>query len=229
MTARRGGMSGYGAAAAGAFAIAAAAAVTMVFGPDAEPDAYGVTRFSQRDVFFGVIIFLALVTGFGAVLAASAKNGLKGRHVLFALIGFFVVIFATNFGFISLATQSFPGVEVHEAYTRGQAYNDLLAERAEQARRGWTAALEPLYAEGALELRLAITDRDGAPVPNLVVEGELRRPATDAFDHVFVFDPDGDGYIAHMDGVGVGEWEFVARAHFADGAPFEANAEFWFR
>ncbi|WP_374763282.1 FixH family protein [Yunchengibacter salinarum] len=108
---------------------------------------------------------------------------LTGRHVLFGVIGFFAVVFGVNFIMAWLALDTFSGVSTSNAYERGRAYNDTLAEAKAQAALDWDMALETERGEGrALDLTFTIR-QNGAVVPGRPVTARIRRPARKDMDH----------------------------------------------
>ncbi len=136
---------------------------------------------------------------------ASESSGreLKGWHVLLIMLGFFGVMFAVNGVFLYHAITSFPGEDVKKSYVQGLSYNQTLAARAAQAELGWTAEAG-LQGE---ELIFRLHDRDGAPVSNLVVIGELRRFATQDADQAIIYSARSNGeYVAAAGALAPGQW-----------------------
>ena len=134
--------------------------------------------------------------------AASDKE-LKGWHVLLIMLGFFGVMFAVNGVFLYHAITSFPGEDVKKSYVQGLSYNDTLAAREAQAELGWTAQA----GHRGSELIFRLQDRDGAPLSNYVVVGELRRFATQKADQAIAYSarPDGE-YVAEASALAPGQW-----------------------
>ena len=128
---------------------------------------------------------------------------LKGWHVLLIMLGFFGVMFAVNGVFLYHAITSFPGEDVKKSYVQGLNYNDTLATRAAQAELGWTAEA----GLGVGELVFRLRDRDGAPLSNYAVIGELRRLATQDADQAIVFRARMNGeYVAEAGALAPGQW-----------------------
>ena len=72
------------------------------------------------------------------------ENGLKGKHVLFILLGFFSIVFAVNGVFLYDAISTLPGEERGATYEAGLRYNaTLAAERAQDSLR-WSHKAEVL-------------------------------------------------------------------------------------
>lgn len=109
-------------------------------------------------------------------MTATAMKQITGRHVLFALIGFFGVMFIANGIFIYLALSTFHGLDNPNAYERGLNYNDRIEAADKQSALGWS---HQVVAVGGGELQVSIRDRTGQPVTGLIVSGEIRRAVGD--------------------------------------------------
>ena len=109
----------------------------------------------------------------------EAVEGLKGRHVLMVLLGFFFVVFAVNGVFLYSAISTYTGIVSVEPYRKGLNYNQRIAADAAQQAQGWQEALE-VTRSGQVTLRL--TNRLGAPVEGLIVAGTFGRPSTAQHD-----------------------------------------------
>ena len=82
----------------------------------------------------------------------------------------FLVLFAVTGSFVKLALTSFTGLVSTNAYERGLAYDEVLAAEAAQAERGWQMAIEtPALSGEGQTMRVALTDRDGAPIRGAAV------------------------------------------------------------
>jgi nitrogen fixation protein FixH len=112
--------------------------------------------------------------------APAMRWTLRGRHVLFTLIGFFAVCVAVDGFMIYRALTTFGGVDNVNAYRDGLAYNDRIAQEERQSAAGWRDSVEVLA--DPQRLRLAILDRDGRSVPGIGVRATIARPATNRFD-----------------------------------------------
>lgn len=151
---------------------------------------------------------------------------ITGRHVLFALLGFFGVVFAANAIFIVLALRSFPGESEKKSYVQGLHYNDMLVERAKQAALGWRAEItrvERSESGGVIELR--IVDADGRALSSLNVEGILKRPTHAGEDIGLAFEELGKGvYLTQADAFPLGAWDLEAHAENSAGDHFDIAA-----
>lgn len=108
-------------------------------------------------------------------------SGIQGRHVLYAMLAFFGVIFAVNGLFLYFALGTYTGIVADEPYRKGLEYNQRIAADARQKALGWT---HKLSVDGRGEVVLALTDRSGVPVTGLGVTGIVGRPSTSAFDRI---------------------------------------------
>lgn len=149
--------------------------------------------------------------------ALTRSPGIRGKHVLLAMLAFFFVVIAVNAGFIIVALRSFPGEDEKRSYLQGLHYNKILDSRAAQAQLGWTAEarLAP-PADSATKSVLVVfdvRDRHGAPVEGLHVTGALRRPATTREDQALAFKEIGRGlYQASVGDIENGAWVIQGEA-----------------
>jgi nitrogen fixation protein FixH len=151
----------------------------------------------------------------------------RGWHVLAAMLAFFGAVIAVNAAFAVIAVRSFPGEDVRRSYLQGLQYNDTLAERRAQAELGWSAAVELAAGTAdSAEVRIRLTDRNGAALDGLAVAGDLQWPTNAQFDQALAFSPIGDGvYVARTGGVHPGRWRLRARAEGADARALDFEAE----
>jgi len=158
------------------------------------------------------------------------KAPLTGRHVLFAVIGFFAIIIAANIWFVAAAVGSFRGEDEQRPYLQGIAYNATLARRAEQARRGWRATIAAERLNGGIvRVTVVISGADGAPRTGAQLTGELRHPMDEHRDRPLRLTEIAAGrHQAQLSGVPGGTWDVVVTA--APGTvPFEGSRRLWLR
>lgn len=110
----------------------------------------------------------------------AKAQGLTGRHVLLALLGFFGFIFAVNGYFLSVALSTYSGVVSVEPYRKGLHYNDRIAAAERQGSLGWHD--EIALAHDGSRLTFSLHGADGVPVTGLQVSASVGRPATMADD-----------------------------------------------
>lgn len=145
--------------------------------------------------------------------AVPEKGRLKGWHVLVWLGGFFGVMLIANGIFLYSALTSFPGEDVRKSYLQGLTYNETLELREAQAARGWQAEIGLTGLVGSEAVLARISDRAGSGLGALVVEGTLRRAATDAADRSLTFVHQGDGlYRAETGALMPGRWQVAVTA-----------------
>ncbi len=156
-------------------------------------------------------------------------NGpLTGRGVLFWLIGFFGLIFATNGYFITMAVKSFSGEDEQKPYLQGIAYNDTLARRAEQRKLGWQATMSAArLPTGAVRIAVNLVQSDGSPEVTASLSGELRHPANEHLDRPLALKEIQPGhYQMDLTNVRPGFWDVMV-ANANDAKPFEAVRRVW--
>jgi nitrogen fixation protein FixH len=107
-------------------------------------------------------------------------DGLKGRHVLMALVVFFGVMLIANGIFVYFAVATFSGGDTSNAYRKGLDYNETLAAAERLAARGWQSQIA--YDDRTGRLSLTVRDRHAVPVTGLGIEAALSRPASDRED-----------------------------------------------
>lgn len=155
---------------------------------------------------------------------------LSGGKVLLWLVGFFGIVIAVNVYFISVSSATFRGEDEQKPYLQGVEYNDTLARRARQAGLGWTASIAAArLSNGTVRIDIAVRDRNGRPVTESGLAGELRHPADENRDHVLRFVQAAPGvYQATADQVAPGAWDVVVQSRAAT-TPFEASRRLWLR
>ncbi|MEM9027679.1 MAG: FixH family protein [Pseudomonadota bacterium] len=132
------------------------------------------------------------------------RKGMTGRHVLFAMLGFFGVIFAVNGVFLYFALKSYTGVVAVEPYRKGLAYNDRLVADARQKALGWSHTIS-LGSDGAV--RVDLRDRESRPVTGLALTATIGRASTSAHDlTVSLIEQEGGVYRANTPPRAAGSW-----------------------
>lgn len=145
-------------------------------------------------------------------MTAATDRGTRiaGRHVLFALLAFFGVMFLVNAIFVYFAISTFNGVETGDAYRQGLAYNSRIADEDAVRSRGWRGKMN---LEPSGNLTLSLTDKYGSAVPGLFVRAKLGRPATDKFDQAMTLQEVAPGnYQAPAGPLAKGNWVVAIEA-----------------
>lgn len=120
------------------------------------------------------------------------KRPLTGWHVFTGVALFFAVVIGINALMATLAVRTFSGEDVKKSYLQGLNYNQTLAQQAKDRALGWRVAAQ---ATARGYLTLAITDRAGTPLTDVLVKGRLRHPATTRRDIPLDAATDGTGHI----------------------------------
>jgi len=140
---------------------------------------------------------------------------LTGKHVLGAVIAFFVLLFIVNGAFIYAAVGSFRGEDVKGSYRQGLNYNETLAERRDQAALGWTAYVDTPDAQSnttdTRKLSVQLKDNAGQSIYGAEIKGRLRHPVDSDLDIPVVF-MSGQSYV-FPNTVSSGRWIFEATAY----------------
>lgn len=146
--------------------------------------------------------------------AATRKSfELKGAHVLAALLAFFGVTIGVNIAFATFAIRSYPGEDRQSPYQQGLHYNDTLKAREAQARLGWTIKPTLIPAKDGAMLLVKTAGANGIALPELTLDGTLRRPMADKFDTPLHFTAIGDGvFQASLPKLAPGLWELRGEA-----------------
>lgn len=145
--------------------------------------------------------------------APAPSFQITGRKVLVTMVCFFGVIAAVDGIMIYQAVSTFGGLATKDAYRKGLAYNQRIADSEAQSQLGWreTIAFEPV--SGALVVTLH--DRDGKPLDGMTVSALVGRPATNAYDRAVELQFKGGGrYEAMVPSLPNGTWmvDVAARA-----------------
>ena len=146
---------------------------------------------------------------------------LTGRKVLIIALAFFGVVLAANMAMLFAATGTFPGLVVKNSYVASQGFD---SKTAAQRALGWKASA--VYADGSL--MVTMTGRDGAPIPGLRLAAVVGRPASDRDDIALELAGAEGSYAAPLT-LAPGTWRVEITGTGADGASFEARAEFLVR
>jgi nitrogen fixation protein FixH len=118
----------------------------------------------------------------GAMSAAVTRKD-RGSWIPWLLLLFMLIVLAANGALIWLATTSWTGLAVDQAYEKGLAYNRNLEAARQQTALGWQPRLDARVVTGlSAEAELTITNRQGAPVTGAKVEAAFARPTQHGFD-----------------------------------------------
>ncbi len=157
----------------------------------------------------------------------KAETGLKGAHVLAALLAFFGIVFAVNGVLVFEALKTHSGVVAQEPYRKGLAYNDRIAADGLQSALGWKA---DVGFGSAGQVALTMLDRDDKPLSGLLIAGALGRPATERLDTKLSFAETTPGsYVASAGATDAGAWLVTIEARTEAPAATAGNPAFRLR
>jgi nitrogen fixation protein FixH len=148
---------------------------------------------------------------------ASGPSGAQPQRrslwIPWLFVGLMLLVVVVNGVMIYFAEHTFSGLDTQKYYEEGVDYNTSLKDAAASAALGWTAkaAIEP---NGAADtVRVAITDRSGAPVSGLHLALHLVRPVSTALDQFLDLRPTAPGvYAAEVKLPARGAWELRLEA-----------------
>lgn len=152
---------------------------------------------------------------------AAAPKMITGRHVLIAVVAFFVVVVGLDSLFTVWAVQTFPGEVSPRAYEDGLAYNRILAERRAEAALGWSSKVTQGSQPGQVTVRF--TDADGKPIEGLTVQADFHRPATQTGARSARLRSAVAGDYAGGPALADGAWDLTLTAADAQGREFQAR------
>jgi nitrogen fixation protein FixH len=138
---------------------------------------------------------------------------LTGRHVLWGMVGFFLVVAGVNGAMMALAIRTMPGLDARNGYEVSQRYNAEIARMDGQRRLGWKADISVSRRDGAAHVAVRLADADGAILSDLSVKARLLHPASRQLDHSLVLKPAPGGvYVAAAPDVAPGKWTIAIDA-----------------
>lgn len=200
---------------------------------------WAILAWPGADIFaIHLAIYLTVAYALGMV------GGSVGRQWHWApalIVGFFVVVIATNVVFLGVAEQGitgvfarllpeprgaevadsrFPGTVSHDFQKKEALYNDYLQQVEAQQSRGWQVRKGWLYRPVAGEpatFMLTVSDRDGGPVTGAEVSGRFLRTSNsrDDFDFSMVEGAPGE-YRAGLEMPLHGLWQLVLQVRRGD-------------
>ena len=137
-------------------------------------------------------------------------------------VGAFGIIIAVNGTMAFFAVDTWTGLETKNYYQKGQEFNEAIAQKAAQAKLGWTAhaqfvpmATEDNPRKGLIHLNFA--DAEGQGVGALEIQATAVRPTSEGHDQPLTFSARGKGlYVAAIDFPLPGQWELRATAKRAE-------------
>jgi nitrogen fixation protein FixH len=157
-------------------------------------------------------------------LRAAAESRRAGRAVAWILAAFFAIVAAANGALIAYSLESFTGVTTENAYEKGLAYNQTLAQAKAEVGLGWQVGVD-FSAPDRGHVRLAVTlhGRDGAALTGGVLTAHFIRPTSQGLDTDVALAETGAGrYEAQPMLPLPGVWDIVVTASH-DGASYQTT------
>lgn len=149
------------------------------------------------------------------------RQGLTGRHVLFAMIAFFAVIGAVNAVMIYLAVHTMPGTTVKSAYESSQGFNRALDAIAAQDRLGWQVDVATTGLHSGAPLNVHIRDRNGEAISGLEVQVRVERPTDARLDRrLKLVEAGGGRYGAALPDLTAGQWTLIIEIYRGENRQF---------
>jgi len=147
---------------------------------------------------------------------------ITGRTVLTGMLAFFGVIFAVNGAFVYFALDTWPGLDVSNAYRKGIEYNKVLSAADAQTTLGWRSRIKILNrAGGRTELHVSIHTQSGEPITGMTVRVEMRRPTHEGIDvHVPLVEDEAGFYTGLTADLLAGQWLGVIHGQGASGEAY---------
>ena len=155
------------------------------------------------------------------------SRGLEGRHVLFALLGFFGIVFVVNATFLFKALSTYSGVVSNEPYRKGLAYNERIAADERQSQLGWRDEIS-VARDGAI--LVVLKDAERTPVGGLSITANVGRPTTAQFDRPTALVEGAPGiYAARAGALDEGAWIVAVEARQAGASEpvYRARKRIW--
>lgn len=200
---------------------------------------WAILTWPGADVFaIHLAIYLTVAYALGMI------GGSVGRRWHWApalIVGFFVIVVATNIVFLGVAERGitglfaellpkprdaevvdsrFPGTVSHDYQEKEALYNDYLAQVEMQHARGWQVRKgwqdPPVVNEPAVFI-VAVDDRDGQPVAGARIDGRFLRTSNSRDDFAFVMTEVSPGeYRAPLTMPLHGLWRLVLQIRLGD-------------
>ena len=154
-----------------------------------------------------------------AIRHVDAQEARTKRIFLAALAAFSLTVLTVNGFMIYMASASWTGLSVENAYESGLDYNQRLEQARLQAENGWTSELAVSQAQpgsGTVEFRLV--DAKARPLSGATVEMMLFRPTSDGRDAKVALVEEANGvYRADVAVPAPGIWDAYIAASTSDG------------
>ncbi len=145
------------------------------------------------------------------------KDSFKDKLIPWYFVLFFLVVFIVNGFFVYFAVSSFTGVTTEGAYTKGVAYNEVVAQKRKQDALGWQDNFSLENDGDHYKISLSFSDKkSGELIPIDKVTGILFRPSNSGHDLNLNFTNSEETYVAEFIPPLKGQWEAHIVAYKGD-------------
>ena len=145
-----------------------------------------------------------------AISDESAGRRWTGWTILFALLGFFGVIFAVNGVMIYEALSTLSGVDTDSAYQAGRIFEQDVAAAKTQTERNWHVDAAIQSGTGVNEnLEISVHDAAGVPLAGLDASVTFERPVDRRLDRKVAVYEDSAGHFHGSAALQTGQWDLV--------------------
>lgn len=156
----------------------------------------------------------------------NARRGKAGhpvdRFIPWLFVAFFLVVFAANGALVAIALESFTGLSTEQAYKKGLAYNQTIAEAEAQEKLGWQFDIDAAgLKRGSGIVAVHARSADGGALTGAHLEARFVRPTSAGTDTRAAFTETAAGrYEAEPALPLAGVWDMVVVADH-DGARYQ--------
>lgn len=145
-----------------------------------------------------------------------------GKHMLLVLFAFFGTIIAVNLVLSWFAVGTWSGLVAKNGYVASRDFKKHEIANAKQTSLGWATKLE--YSSSGISVK--IHDKTGAPVNDLNLVADIRRPTTEKFDMPLVLTPVASGEYRINTKIAPGQWMLNLRATGKEGQRYAKTFRF---
>lgn len=130
----------------------------------------------------------------------------RDKLIPWYFVAFFIVLFAVNAVFVTVAFQSYTGVVTDNHYEEGLAYNDNLEQRRKQKSLNWQSEFF-LSADG-ITINFSLKNEYGKPIENANVTAYAMRPVQEGDDFSLKLEENKAGFYSQKINFPVaGQWQ----------------------
>ncbi|WP_299437726.1 FixH family protein [uncultured Rhodospira sp.] len=160
-----------------------------------------------------------------AKTSAKSRARPRGWWIPYAFVAGFAVVLIANGTLLYFALTTFSGLSTQQAYVKGLAYNDRVADAQAQAALGWSWDMDLVAVDvpqtdptrRIATVRASGRDAAGNPLDGAALTATIRRPTEQGFDQTVTLPPVGPGaYEARVSLPKPGQWDILLTARRND-------------